>query len=247
VRQWKRINTDLAAFVDEWAASLYKELDYQLEAASGERFRHQLEGMQNLVLIPRTYQNLSTRRVLIQEWVEGVKVTDVSDKRVAARIVEVGVYCSLAQLLDRGFYHADPHPGNLMYHSSDGRLAYLDFGMMGELKRDLRFGLISMLVHMVNKEWDALAEDFVELEMLPSDADAARIAPALTTMLKGYLDQSDVTLSDVSFSQLAVTLSETMYEYNFRMPSYYTLIIRSLSVLEGIATQNDPSFRCDRI
>jgi len=235
-----KTNTDLPAIIDEWAASLYKELNYQEEADNGERFREQLEQMKE-VLIPRTFSHLTTQHVLILEWVDGLKLSEVKGE-TSKQLVEIGVYCSLAQLLDRGFYHADPHPGNLLM-TLDGKLAYLDFGMMGELQADLRYGMVSALVHLVNQEYEELADDFVELGMLPGGVDAGVIVPALTQNLKVFMNDSDSTLSDVSFATLFTSLSDTMYKYKFRIPSYYTLIIRSLAVLEGIALESDPNFK----
>jgi len=76
--------------------------------------------------------------------------------------LQVGVYCSLSQLLEYGFYHADPHPGNLL-RTVDGKLAYLDFGMMGEFRQELRDGFIEACLHLVNRDFDALAKDFITL------------------------------------------------------------------------------------
>lgn len=234
-------NSDLPALVDEFAAGLFAELDYRLEAQNGERFRAQLMSTPE-VKIPKTYIELSTERVLITEWVDGTPINKLSrTPEVAKRLVEVGVIVSMAQLLDQGFYHADPHPGNLLM-TDDGRLCYLDFGMMGSLDRDLRYGLISALVHLVNKEFGAVGRDLVSLQMLPADADQKVLAPALTKQLIAFMGD-DSALSDVSFSSLTVTLSRTMRKYKFRIPPYYTLIIRSLGVLEGVALTCDPQFK----
>ncbi|KAJ0972113.1 hypothetical protein J5N97_020072 [Dioscorea zingiberensis] len=93
------------------------------------------------------YMDRTTRQVLVMEWVEGQKLSEVKD----LYLVEVGVYCSLSQLLEHGFYHADPHHGNLL-RSSDGKLAYLDFGIMGEFKQELQDGFIEACLHLVNRD-----------------------------------------------------------------------------------------------
>ena len=96
--------------------------------------------------------------------------------------MEVGVQCSLRQLLEHGFFHADPHPGNLLA-MPDGRLAYLDFGMMSNIKPYQRYGLIEAVVHLVNRDFEALANDYVKLDFLTPDTDLTPIIPALARYL----------------------------------------------------------------
>ncbi|GAA0150420.1 hypothetical protein LIER_43097 [Lithospermum erythrorhizon] len=157
IRKTGKFNTDLQAVVDEWASSLFREMDYKREASNGAKFR-QLYGNIKDVVVPEIYMNQTTQKVLIMEWIEGQKLVEVKN----LYLVEVGVYCSFNQLLENGFYHADPHPGNLLA-TYDGKLAYLDFGMMGEFRQDLRDGFIEACLHLVNRDYDALAKDFVTL------------------------------------------------------------------------------------
>ncbi|KAF5467681.1 hypothetical protein F2P56_011912 [Juglans regia] len=119
LRKAGKLNTDLQAVVDEWASSLFREMDYMKEANNGLKFR-QLYGALPDVLVPKMYVEHTTRKVLVMEWVEGRKLSEVKD----LYLIEVGVYCSFNQLLEYGFYHADPHPGNLL-RTYDGKLAYL--------------------------------------------------------------------------------------------------------------------------
>ncbi len=101
------------------------------------------------------------------EWIEGTKLTDIEAVQAkgidATHLVEVGVECSLRQLLEHGFFHADPHPGNLLA-MADGRLAYLDFGMMSRIKPYQRYGLIEAVVHLVNRDFESLSQDYVKLD-----------------------------------------------------------------------------------
>ncbi|KAG0602572.1 hypothetical protein M758_10G024300 [Ceratodon purpureus] len=229
-----KLNTDLPSVVDEWASSLFKEMDYQAEARNGIRFR-KLFGSLPDVVVPEMYSELTSRRVLVMEWVEGQRLSEVND----LRLVEVGVYCSLTQLLDSGFYHADPHPGNLL-RTPDGKLAYLDFGMMGEMKENLRDGLIEASVHLVNREFDALAGDFVTLGLLPPTAEKGKVSEALTGVFQEAVSKG---VRNISFGDLSGKLGVTMYNFKFRIPSYFSLVIRSLTVLEGIALSSDPNYK----
>jgi predicted unusual protein kinase regulating ubiquinone biosynthesis (AarF/ABC1/UbiB family) len=177
------------------------------------------------------------------EWVNGTKLTNLSAIREqgidASYLIEIGVQCSLRQLLEHGFFHADPHPGNLLA-TPDGKLAYLDFGMMSEVKSYQRYGLIEAVVHMVNRDFEGLANDYVKLEFLSPDTDLTPIIPALANV---FSDALGASVAELNFKSITDQLSELMYEYPFRVPAYYALIIRSLVTLEGIAINVDPQFK----
>ncbi|KAJ4744993.1 Protein kinase superfamily protein [Rhynchospora pubera] len=233
-RRVGKLNTDLQAVLDEWASSLFREMDYRAEARNGKKFKELYGGLKD-VLVPEMYIDLTSQRVLIMEWVEGKRLSEVKD----LYLVEVGVYCSLSQLLDYGFYHADPHPGNLL-RSSDGRLAYLDFGMMGEFKQELRDGFIEACLHLVNRDFDGLAKDFVTLGLLPPTAQKDEVTKALTGVFQNAVNKG---VRSISFGDLSGNLGVTMYKFKFRIPSYFSLVIRSLAVLEGIAIGFDPNYK----
>jgi predicted unusual protein kinase regulating ubiquinone biosynthesis (AarF/ABC1/UbiB family) len=154
-------------------------------------------------------------------------------------MVQVGVDCSLQQLLEHGFFHADPHPGNLLA-LADGRLAYLDFGMMSEVTRESRTGLIQAVVHLVNRNFSKLSKDFVSLGFLAEDVNLEPIVPAFETVFGQALEQG---VSRMDFKAVTDDLSGVMYRFPFRVPPYYALIIRSLVTLEGIALSVDPDFK----
>mmetsp|Transcript_17319 Transcript_17319/g.30923 ORF Transcript_17319/g.30923 Transcript_17319/m.30923 type:complete len:842 (-) Transcript_17319:136-2661(-) len=243
-----KTNTDLPQLLDEWGSSLYQELDYTNEARNGRRFRR-LFGHIPEVYVPIMYEAYTTPRVLVMEWVDGSKLRSASDgskDKLSAeadadnlRLVEVGVRCSLEQMLEEGFYHADVHPGNLL-RMKDGRLAYLDFGMMGNIGLPIRRGLIRATLHLVNREYIALADDFVMLGLLPPDSNRDEIVPALTGVFQEALQNG---VANLSFGALSGKLGRTMYQYKFQIPSYYTLLVRSLSMLEGIALSTDPNYK----
>ncbi|XP_021300077.1 uncharacterized aarF domain-containing protein kinase At1g71810, chloroplastic isoform X2 [Herrania umbratica] len=234
VKKAGKFNTDLQAVVDEWASSLFREMDYRKEANNGLKFRR-LYGSIKDVFVPNMYMEHTTRRVLVMEWVEGQKLSEVKD----LYLVEVGVYCSFNQLLENGFYHADPHPGNL-FRTYDGKLAYIDFGMMGEFKQEFRDGFIEACLHLVNRDFDALSKDFVTLGLLPPTVEKEAVTKALTGVFQGAVAKG---VRNISFSDLLGNLGTTMYKYKFRIPSYFSLVIRSLAVLEGIAISSDPSYK----
>lgn len=238
----KRIRSDLVAILDEFGERIFEEMDYVNEGENAERFA-QLYGHLKDIYVPKIYWQYTNRRVLTMEWITGTKLTQVeaiSAQGVDARyLIEVGVQCSLRQLLEHGFFHADPHPGNLLA-TPDGQLAYLDFGMMSQIRPAQRYGLLEAIVHLVNRDFEGLARDYVKLEFLTPETDLTPIIPAFARVFNSALGAS---VAELNIKSITDQLSSLMYEYPFRVPAYYALIIRSLVTLEGIAIRIDPNFK----
>lgn len=236
------IRSDLVAITDEFAERIFEEMDYTQEGRNAERF-NELYGYMSDIYVPTIYWDYTARRVLTMEWIEGTKLTEL--EAIAAQgldatyLVNVGVQCSLRQLLEHGFFHADPHPGNLLA-MPNGKLAYLDFGMMSNMKPYQKYGLIEAIVHLINRDFEGLAQDYVKLEFLTPDVDLTPIVPAFAMIFEDALGGS---VSDINIASITDRLSELMYEYPFRVPAYFALIIRSLVTLEGIAINVDPDFK----
>lgn len=193
------------------------------------------------VKVPKIYWDFTRKAVLTMEWIDGIKLTDNEGMKEASlniqQLVDQGVHCSLRQLLMEGFFHADPHPGNLVA-IREGSLAYLDFGMMGNIPRHYRLGLIQTLVHFINRDTLGLANDFLSLGFLPEGTEIKTIADALQA---SFHDKSKK--SNLDFQGIMNQLSYVMYEYNFSLPPDYALVIRALGSLEGTAKTLDPEFR----
>ncbi|MGI0482364.1 ABC1 kinase family protein [Geminocystis sp. CENA526] len=238
----KRVRSDLVAITDELAERIFEEMNYLQEGKNANKFK-ELYGHIEEIYVPKIYWEYTGRRVLTMEWINGTKLTDIAEIQAqgieATQLVEVGVQCSLRQLLEHGFFHADPHPGNLLA-MPDGRLAYLDFGMMSTILPYQRYGLIEAIVHLVNRDFEALAQDYVKLDFLTPDTDLKPIIPALANVFNNALGAS---VAELNFKKITDEMSAMMYEFPFRVPAYYALIIRSMVTLEGIAINIDPNFK----
>lgn len=236
------IRSDLVALIDELGRRVFEEMDYLNEASNAERFS-ELHSHNPRIAVPLIFREATSRRVLTMEWIDGVKLTNLEAVRELGidpdDMVEVGVSCSLQQLLEHGFFHADPHPGNLLA-LEDGRLCYLDFGMMSEVTRESRTGLIQAVVHLVNRNFGKLSKDFVSLGFLAEDVNLEPIVPAFETVFSQALEAG---VSRMDFKAVTDDLSGVMYKFPFRVPPYYALIIRSLVTLEGIALSVDSDFK----
>lgn len=228
--------------MDEFGTKLFEEIDYINEGRNAEKFASNFRNDPQ-VKVPGIYWRYSNTHVLTLEWIDGFKLTDTKRIREAGldpeAIIQIGVTSGLQQLLEHGFFHADPHPGNL-FAVPDGRMAYIDFGMMDQLEETTKETLVDALVHLVNKDYTDLAEDFVKLGFLTPDTNICPIVPALEAVLGNAIGKN---VKDFNFKTITDEFSELMYEYPFRVPAKFALIIRSLVTQEGIALSLNPDFK----
>ncbi|PKI37124.1 hypothetical protein CRG98_042459 [Punica granatum] len=260
LKRFAKARKDLLVAVNEVVRHMFAEIDYVIEGKNAERFatlygsyrsndqRIQSEATggntaksknPNSVKVPKIYWDLTRKAVLTMEWIDGIKLTDELNLSKACldrrKLIDQGVYCSLRQLLEVGFFHADPHPGNLVA-TRDGSLAYFDFGMMGDIPRHYRVGLIQVLVHFVNRDSLGLANDFLSLGFIPEGVDVRAVSDALRASFVGTRQSND-------FQGVMHQLYDVMYEFNFSLPPDYALVIRALGSLEGTAKVLDPDFK----
>ncbi|KAI0513526.1 hypothetical protein KFK09_009551 [Dendrobium nobile] len=236
------ISSDVVALIDEFARRVYQELNYVQEGKNARRFK-KLYADKADVLVPDIFWDYTSAKVLTMEWVDGVKLNqqEAIEKQglKLLELVNIGIQCSLRQLLEYGYFHADPHPGNLLA-TPEGKLAFLDFGMMSETPEQARFAIIGHVVHLVNRDYEAMARDYYDLDFLSPDVDVSPIVPALRNFFDDVLN---ATVSELNFKTIVDGLGAVLYDYPFNVPAYYALILRSLTVLEGLALYADPNFK----
>jgi len=247
---------DLTLIVDEFGTKLFEEIDYLNEGRNAEKFATNFRNDPR-VKVPSIYWRYSSHRVLTLEWIHGYKLTDTDRIREAGlasdELIEIGVTSGLQQLLEHGFFHADPHPGNLFAMAPQcevngktpiepisAQMAYIDFGMMDQLDETTKETLVDAVVHLINKDYDDLAKDFVKLGFLTPDVDIRPIVPALEAVFSSAIGES---VRDFNFKTITDSFSELMYEYPFRVPAKFALIIRSLVTQEGLALTINPNFK----
>ncbi|HYL99458.1 MAG TPA: AarF/UbiB family protein, partial [Blastocatellia bacterium] len=226
----------------EFKTTIFQEMDYALEARNAEIFRDNFTDW-NEVYVPKIHHHLSSRRVIVMEYIPGLKVTDadqlVASGRDPSHVVRLLARTYLKQLLEDGFFHADPHPGNLRV-MPDGRLAFFDFGMVGRLDEALQSKLINAFFHTVERDVHELVDDMIRLgfiELTPQEQE--RFVPIIEGLLDRYLS---LRLEEVQFKELIFDLAHVIYEFPFHIPASFTYIIRAMMTLEGIGTLVDPKF-----
>ncbi|KAF7837329.1 sll0005 isoform A [Senna tora] len=213
------VSVDVVGLVDEWAARFFEELDYVNEGENGNLFAEMLKKD-------------------LPQWIDGEKLSQSTESDVG-ELVNVGVICYLKQLLDTGFFHADPHPGNLI-RTPDGKLAILDFGLVTKLTDDQKYGMIEAIAHLIHRDYPAIVKDFVKLDFIPDGVNLEPILPVLAKVFDQALEGGGA--KNINFQELASDLAQITFDYPFRIPPYFALIIRAIGVLEGIALVGNPDF-----
>jgi len=176
--------TDFVSLLDEFASRIYEELDYLKECANGLQVEKDMAGLPRVV-IPKNYPQYCTRKVHVAAWLEGEKLSQ-SQADDIRELVNVGVVAYLTQLLDKGLFHADPHPGNML-RTPDGRLGILDFGLMTEITDGQRYGMVEAIAHLVHRDYSEIGADFKNLDFIPADVDVQPIVPALSRVFDAAL------------------------------------------------------------
>lgn len=190
--------------------------------------------------------SLTKRRVMLSKWVNGVKLSTLPSQEIRD-LISVGQEVFLTQLLDIGFFHGDPHPGNLLKITEGpdaGKLCLLDFGLVAQVPREDRELIISAVVHLGTQNWEALIADFQQLRFLAEDVDQAALVPILQRVLGPYLKGGGAqAFKNANFQALTQDLLKVNLEVKFSIPPYVSLLARSVATLEGVALQGDPQYQ----
>jgi len=168
-RRWNNLNSDLEGLVDEWGRRFIAELDYEAEATNGEKFAAAMAVRSDLggvVTAAPVFRQASTRRVLTTGWIDGVRLQD-SKADDTAQLCAVALTSYLAMLLDLGYLHADPHPGNLL-RTNDGKLCILDWGLVTPVSKDLSTAILRFIAHLVSKDFEAVPGDLDAMGFIPT-------------------------------------------------------------------------------
>jgi predicted unusual protein kinase regulating ubiquinone biosynthesis (AarF/ABC1/UbiB family) len=234
-------NADWEGMMREFSETITEEMDYVQEGQNADLFRENFKKWKT-ILVPKIYWTHTTARVLTMDFIRGTKVVDLEALRAKrfspVKVNRLLVRTYLKQLLEDGFFHADPHPGNLLV-MDNGRLAFFDFGMTGKITPRLQSLMITAFFHVVSRDVHGLAQDLINLDFLKPGVDPEQVRPVVEGLFQHYLN---LKLGEVNFKELTYDLADVMYEYPFRLPANFTYIIRALMTLEGIGIVTDPEF-----
>ena len=234
-------NADWEGMLHEFHSTIFEEMDYVKEGRNADRFRYNFRTWR-AIRVPKVYWSHTNTRVLTLDFIRGTKVVDIEGLK-AHRISPIKVNrllirAYLKQLLEDGFFHADPHPGNLLVMDS-GHLAFFDFGMVGRITPKLQAQMIDAFFHVVGRDVHGLGQDIIDLNFLKPGVDPETVRPVVESLFTHYLN---LRLGEVNFKELTYDLAEVIYEYPFRLPANFTYVMRALMTLEGIGVVTDPGF-----
>ncbi|XP_065018581.1 protein ACTIVITY OF BC1 COMPLEX KINASE 7, chloroplastic-like [Musa acuminata AAA Group] len=233
---------DWVGIYDECSKILYQEIDYINEGKNADRFRRDFRNIK-WVRVPLIRWDYTSMKVLTLEYVPGTKINNLdqidalgySRSLTASRAIE----SYLIQILRTGFFHADPHPGNLAI-DKDGSLIYYDFGMMGEIKSFTRERLLELFYAVYEKDANKVMKSLIDLEALQPTGDLSPVRRSIQFFLDNLLSQTpnqQQTLAAIGEDLFAIATDQP-----FRFPSTFTFVLRAFSTLEGIGYTLDPDF-----
>ncbi|MBD2431432.1 MULTISPECIES: ABC1 kinase family protein [Fischerella] len=232
---------DWIGIYEECCRILWEEIDYLNEGRNADTFRRNFRAYE-WVKVPRVYWRYTSSRVLTLEYVPGIKISQYEAIEAAGldrkQIARQGAQAYLLQLLDNGFFHADPHPGNIAV-SPDGALIFYDFGMMGRIKSNVREGLMETLFGIASKDGDRVVQSLINLGALAPVEDMGPVRRSVQYMLDNFMDKP---FENQSVAAISDDLYEIAYDQPFRFPATFTFVMRAFSTLEGVGKGLDPEF-----
>ncbi|SEQ61124.1 AarF/UbiB family protein [Arthrobacter sp. OV608] len=246
---------DVPALVMEFAQTSFEEIDYLHEAANSERFGVDFAD-DDRVAVPRVAWERCTRRVLTLEDVTAIKITDVAALKAAgidpAQVAPVFASVMFDQLFTNGFFHADPHPGNIFVTPAPAgagglpwKLTFIDFGMMGEVPASTRSGLRKLLIAAASRDGKGLVAAIGDVGVLMPSADVAGLERAMTQLFGRFGGMGFAELREVDpreFRDFAVEFGDVVRSLPFQLPENFLLIIRAMSLTSGVCSSLDPRF-----
>jgi aarF domain-containing kinase len=239
--------------VDNWAGRFQEELDYVQEMNNSEKFQVQMEDLKNTmgetVVVPQVFRELSSEKVLVSEWIEGTKLSKIDTstergKETVRTLSRVLLNSYLAQLLETGFLHADPHPGNFLV-TSEGKLCILDYGLMTTVDEDKRFALLEFVSNLLAKNYEATVDGLVILGFVPdevvNDPEKRKVvAPLLASVFKQISNGGGAFA--INIGAIGKEMESLSKEYPLVIPPYFGLILRSFGALEGLGLSVDKDY-----
>jgi predicted unusual protein kinase regulating ubiquinone biosynthesis (AarF/ABC1/UbiB family) len=251
---------DMPALVEEFALTSLEEIDYLHEAASAERFAADFAGDAR-VGVPELVWERTTRRVLTLQDVTAIKINDVDALRAAgidpSEVADQFAGVMFDQLFEHGYFHADPHPGNIFVTPLDGtvghrqeggrtwKFTFVDFGMMGEVPTTLRRGLRKLLIAAASRDGKGMVAGIRDVGVLLPSADTADLERAMTKLFARFGGMGFAELQDVDpreFRAFANEFGDTVRSLPFQLPENFLLIVRAMSLTSGMCSSLDPAF-----
>ncbi|HVB73403.1 MAG TPA: AarF/ABC1/UbiB kinase family protein [Ktedonobacteraceae bacterium] len=240
---------DLNAVYLEFKRTTYEEIDYITEAANAKRFKEMFKD-DPTIYIPAIYDEYTSRRVLVLEWIDGIKINDyatldsegIDRLEVAKRTVQTYFY----QFFEAGFFHADPHPGNIFVKKGQPGegpvIEFVDFGMVGNLSKSMKKSLKDLFLSFVSRDSRALVDALARLGFIGEGANMAAIEKGMALMMEQYYGMTLGEARDLDIPDVAQDVGRLLYGQPFQIPAQFAFTGRAVSTLVGVSTGLAPDF-----
>ncbi len=236
---------DPVGIVNEFARSVRKELDFIAEARNAQMFKRNFTDS-NDIYIPQVFPDMLTGKVIIMERLEGVRIDNLDgiaslgfDRKIIAK---KGVDAYFKMIFEDGFFHADPHPGNL-FVMPDGKIGIMDFGIVGWLTPEIIENLASALIAILNKNFDRLVDLYIDLGLVSDEIDIDVFKKEFRSDLIYLLEPLyDISISEVNFPEYLEALTHLVIKHGLKVPSDLLLMNKTILIVDNIGRQLDPSF-----
>ncbi len=234
-------NYQIRKMIHEFTISLLDELDYNIEGRNGDRIAKQFK-QNSFIHIPKIYWQFTTKRILTMEFIQGIKVSHYEQldeegydrKLIAERLTQ----SMLHQILMEGFFHGDPHPGNI-YVLPDNKISYLDFGMIGRLSDDMKYQFASLVINLQHGNTKGMIKTFSSMGLLSDETNLSSLKNELDSLKVNYYD---IPLSEISLGSAITDIFTIAYHHQIQIPSDLMILGKTLLTLEGIIEKLDPNF-----
>ena len=238
---------DPVGVAEEFAKTIRMELDYGTEGRNAERFRKNFKE-DKTVFIPNIYWELSSKYILTMEYIEGIKINHLKELDKAGydrkQIAENGAKAFMKQMLIDGFFHADPHPGNILVMENE-IIGFMDFGMMGKIDEESREKYIDLLIAVLEYDSNKILAGMLELGFTSQETiDTRSFKIDIADILAQYYDKA---LKEIKLGEFVTQLVQISIKYHIKMPAELTLLGKSLLTIEGIGLVLDPDFNLTEI
>lgn len=232
---------DPSGIVREFRRTLFREIDLTREGHTIERFAANFSKTDD-IFTPKIYWEQSCETVLTMEYVDGIKITDYEDLNTQghsrAKLADTIAKAILQQILVHGLFHGDPHPGNI-FVLSDGRVCFLDFGMVGRLDDELRQQLSDLIVAILNRDAERIISQLIYSGEISDEIDRRQLKRELTEFIDDYYDLS---LAEINTRRLVGDFIDLLNRHHIRFPADLILLAKALVTIEGVARELDPDF-----
>ncbi|MGZ3624770.1 MAG: ABC1 kinase family protein [Ktedonobacteraceae bacterium] len=240
---------DLKGIYREFERTVYEEIDFVTEAANCKRFKEMFKDDET-IYIPAVYDDYTTRRLLVLEWIDGIKINDYDALEAAGidrlEVANRTVQAYFHQFFDEGFFHADPHPGNIFVKQglpgNGPIIEFVDFGMVGSITSSMKKSMRALFLAFLTRDSEAIVEELSNLGFIGKGANKSALERGLSLLLEQFYGLTLGEARDMDIPEIADEIAKLLYGQPFQIPSQFAFTGRAISTLIGVSTGLAPDF-----